>query len=377
MDMALDLAQMGVGYTSPNPVVGAVVVNDGEVVGRGFHRRAGEPHAEVIALEEAGERAKGATLYVTLEPCCHWGRTGPCAERVVSSGISRVVVAMVDPYPKVAGGGIALLRQSGVEVSVGLGKERAARLNEPFIKFILTGRPLVVLKWAMTLDGRIASRLGVSKWITSMPAREEVHRMRARYEAVLVGRTTVERDDPELTVRHCEGRDPLRVILDSHGRVPPGARCLPGAVVATAGVPPERARELERRGAEVLHLPPEDGRVAWNPLLEVLAGRGITSILVEGGSEVAASALKARVVDKVAAFVAPRVLGGASALGPVGGEGAIDPGEATQLVIAAADALGGDLLIEAYVKGSAIYGYYEGEGISVVHRHCGRDGKGI
>lgn len=377
MKMALDLAEKGVGSTSPNPVVGAVVVSDGEVVGRGFHRRAGEPHAEIIALDEAGERSKGATLYVTLEPCCHWGRTGPCADRVVSSGVFRVVVAMPDPNPKVAGGGIAFLKEHGVEVSVGLGRDRAARLNEPFIKSILTGLPLVVLKWAMTLDGRIASRLGASKWITSRPAREEVHRMRARYDAVLVGRATVERDDPELTVRHCKGRDPLRVIMDSLGRVPPGARCLPGAVVATVGAPPERISELERKGAEVLCLPSENGRVAWNPLLEVLAKRGITSLLVEGGSEVAASALRAGVVDKVAAFVAPTILGGVSALGPVGGEGAATPDEGTRLVISAVDSLEGDLLIQAYVKDSAILRYYEEEGISIVYRHSGRDGKGM
>lgn len=357
MRLALELARQGTGLTSPNPLVGAVVVKEGRVIGSGFHQRAGGPHAEVLALEEAGSESRGAHLYVNLEPCCHWGKTGPCVDRILEAGIARVIISMQDPNPRVSGRSIARLREEGVEVSLGLLEDEATRLNEPFVKWILTGKPLVVLKWAMTLDGRIATEQGESRWITSEDSRREVHRLRATYDAVLVGRGTIEKDDPSLTVRLVEGRNPRRVVLDTMGRIPLGARCLTGVgetIVAVAGAPPDRVGALRGRGATVLVLPPRDGRVGWQCLLDGLASMDVTSLLVEGGAEVAASALEAGVVDKVLAFIAPRVLGGRNALGPVGGAGwRLD--EARDLEISQVMPIGRDLLIEAYVKPRSVW----------------------
>ncbi len=352
MRLALELARRGAGLTSPNPMVGAVVVKEGRVIGSGFHRRAGGPHAEVLALDEAGAEARGADMYVNLEPCCHWGKTGPCVDRILEAGIARVVISMQDPNPRVSGRGMARLREEGVEVSLGLLKDEAARLNEPFIKWMLTGKPLVALKWAMTLDGRIATRQGESRWITSEDSRKEVHRLRAVYDAVLVGRGTVEKDDPSLTVRLVEGRNPRRIVLDTMGTVPLEARCLTEdgeTIVAVAGATPDRVDALRTRGATVLELTPKYGRVDWQSLLDALAAMDITSVLVEGGAEVAASALEAGVVDKVLAFIAPRILGGRDALGPVGGAG-WRLGEARDLEIRQVMRIGRDLMVEAYVK---------------------------
>lgn len=373
MDFALDLAARGEGSTSPNPIVGAVVVKGGRIIGRGYHRRPGGPHAEVFALDEAGEEARGSTLYVTLEPCCHFGRTPPCTERIIEAGVSRVVVAMVDPNPKVSGQGIAQLLRAGIEVEVGLRQKQAVSLNDAFIKFITTGIPLVVLKWAMTLDGKFATRTGSSRWITGPESREAVHRLRRRYDAVLVGRGTVEADDPELTCRLSEGagRDPVRVILDSQGRIPRTARCLrsvstaPTVVVVTEKAPADSIRRLEEVGAEVLVLPEEAspgrvlGRVPWSELLRALGKRGITGILVEGGSEVHASSLSAGVVDKVMAFLAPKIAGGKTAPGPVGGLGVDDIAAAIPLNIFSVSRYGSDLMIDLYNPRSPVAGYLE------------------
>lgn len=357
MRMALDLAARARGRTSPNPMVGAVVVKGGEVVGRGYHLRAGTPHAEIHALSEAGERAWGGTLYVTLEPCCHHGRTGPCAEAVVRAGIARTVVAMADPNPLVAGGGMARLKSAGIEVRLGVLEEEARRLNEVFIKYITTRRPFVVAKAAMSLDGKIATRSGKSRWITGPEARSHGHRLRDYYDAIMVGIGTVLADNPSLTTRlpNGEGRDPVRVILDSRGRTPPDALVLtqssqaPTLIAVTGEAPPAKLAALRQAGAETLVV--NDGpRVDLAALMKLLAEREITSVLIEGGSGVHASALAAGIVDKAAWFIAPKIIGGQEAPGPVGGPGVDDPAGAVELELAKMSRLGPDILIEGYIK---------------------------
>lgn len=357
MKMALDLAGKAEGRTSPNPMVGAVVVRGGEVVGRGFHARAGTPHAEVLALREAGEKARGATLYVTLEPCCHHGRTGPCTEAVIGAGVKRVVAAMVDPNPLVAGKGLARIREAGLEAGSGVMEDEARRLNEVFIKYITTGLPFVVLKAAVSLDGKIATRSGDSKWITGPQAREHGHRLRNRYDAIMVGVNTVLADDPSLTTRLPEGgRDPVRVVLDSMARTPPEARVIsrsspvPAIIAVTGRAPEERLKRLREVGAEVFSAPSgRDGRVDMPSLMKELAGREITSILIEGGGEVHASALASGVVDKVAWFIAPKLIGGREAPGPLSGPGPESLEEAVLLDRVSFGAMGNDIFVEGYI----------------------------
>jgi len=357
MREALALAARALGRTSPNPVVGAVVVKDGVVVGRGYHQRAGGPHAEVLALAEAGDRAVGATLYVTLEPCCHRGRTGPCTDVVLASGVSRVVAAMEDPNPLVAGRGLARLEGAGVSVTRGVLAREAARLNEVFIRYITSGRPFVVLKTAASLDGRIATRTGDARWITGPAAREYTHRLRDRHDAILVGVNTVVADDPALTTRLPQGggKNPLRIVLDSRARTPLGARLLREEgrtlVAVTSRAPRERVAELERRGAEVLVVPGEAARVDPGALLRELGRREVTSLLVEGGGSVAWSFLAPGLVDKVVWFLAPLVIGGRDAVPAVGGEGADVLGRAFRLGEVAIRRLGDDFCLEGYPEG--------------------------
>jgi len=358
MQMALELARRAAGRTSPNPMVGAVLVRDGRVVGRGYHARAGTPHAEIHALREAGELAEGATLYVTLEPCCHYGRTGPCTEAIIEAGVARVVAAMTDPNPRVAGRGLERLRRAGVEVAVGVLEAEARRLNEVFIKYMTTGLPFVVLKAAMSLDGKIATRTGRSRWITGGEARARGHALRDRYDAILVGVNTVLADDPALTARLPDGagRDPVRIILDSRARTPPGAKVIvqqsaaPTLVAVTPDAPADRVAALERAGASVLVVPGESPRVDLKALLIELARREITSVLVEGGGEVHASFLAGGLVDKVVWFIAPLIIGGREAPGPVGGEGPADLQEAVRLHEVTVTRCGGDYCLEGYVR---------------------------
>ena len=335
MGLALKLAARGKGRTSPNPMVGAVVVSGGRVVGRAYHRKAGEPHAEVLALHQAGPRARGATLYLTLEPCCHHGkRTPPCVPLLIAAQLRRVVVAMKDPNPLVRGRGIQALRRAGISVSVGCLEEEAAELNRIYCHWITTGRPWVILKAGMTLDGRIATARGESKWITGPIARREAHRLRSEVDAILVGVGTVRADDPRLTVRlpRRAGKtgavrplQPLRVIADSNLTIPSTASVLTQltraktVIATTTNAPPRRVQKLRNAGIEVLQLPVRRGLVPPVTLLRELAWRGISSLLLEGGGTLNASLWKERLVNEVRLFVAPLLLGGQDAKSVIGG----------------------------------------------------------
>ena len=348
MAQAFDLAEGGRGMVSPNPLVGAIIVRDGEIVGRGFHRRAGSEHAEVHALREAGSRANGATLYVTLEPCCHHGKTPPCTDAIIKSGIARVVAALPDPNPLVCGQGVACLNGAGIEVTVGLMESRARKQNEVFLKYIQTGMPFVTLKLAATLDGRIAAADGTSRWITGADARKEVHRMRAWSDAVMVGAGTVLADNPSLTVRDAGGDDPLRIIVDGNAATPPDAAAVAGHTVICAldTIDPSRQDAYEKRHAQVWTFPGVDGRLSLKALLARLGERKVTSVLCEGGAGLASSLIRERLVDKLVYMVAPKLLGsGPSAFGDIGVEtiaGALGFHELT------CERVGNDLVMTGY-----------------------------
>ncbi|HKX17621.1 MAG TPA: bifunctional diaminohydroxyphosphoribosylaminopyrimidine deaminase/5-amino-6-(5-phosphoribosylamino)uracil reductase RibD [bacterium] len=359
MRAALALARLGTGTASPNPMVGAVVVADGRLVGRGYHPKPGEPHAEIFALRDAGASARGATLYTTLEPCAHTGRTGPCTEAIVAAGVRRVVAAMVDPDPQVCGAGLARLREAGVETSVGAGETEARRLNEAYIKHRMTGLPFVTAKWAMTLDGHIATRTGDSRWISSEASRAHVHRVRAVSDAVLVGVGTVLRDDPALTARTGEPRTsegparPHRVVLDSRLRTPPDARVLardgiPVIIATTHASPPDARRAFVARGVEVLVCDGTGDRVDLAALLRELGARGVLSLLVEGGAAVHGAFRDAGLVDKVLAYVAPVLVGGGPA--PSAGGGVAAMADAWRLGPIEVHRFGDDVLIAAYTR---------------------------
>lgn len=411
MKLALRLAARGAGWVSPNPMVGAVVVRQGEIVGRGWHRQYGGPHAEVEALTAAGDRARGATLYVTLEPCNHEGLTPPCTQAVLAAGIARVVIAMPDPNPRVTGGGAAFLAARGVAVTLGVLEEEARRLNEAWIKWVTTGIPFVIAKAACSLDGRIATVTGESQWLTGVRARTFGHRLRHECDAVLVGVGTVLADDPQLTVRLGRGRirgggqgsrtpapaptpssptpeglevacilptsasapgipretgrqtasrpaakDPLRLVLDSALRLPLSARLLhldspaPTLIATTPQAPAERVEALRQAGAEVLILPEERGRVALRPLLERLGKRKVTSVLVEGGAETLGSFFDARLVDRFYFFYAPKILGGKEGYPMIAGQGVRHLAEAHLARDLAVRRLGPDILITGRLR---------------------------
>ncbi len=356
---ALALAERGRGIVSPNPMVGAVLVRAGEVVGEGWHEGPEKAHAEVVALREAGERARGATLYTTLEPCDHFGRTPPCTEAILAAGVARVVSAMGDPNPIVDGRGFAHLSAAGVVVEHGVLRDEAERQIEAYIKHLRTGTPFVTWKVAATMDGKVAARDGSSRWVTGRAARADVHRLRAAADAIMVGAGTALADDPALTVRDpgYRGAPPLRVLVDARGRVPDTGALFDSAaptLVATTGAAPEERRAAwGRRGAEVVEYEPEagDGSVPLRRLLADLGKRDLQGVLLEGGPTLAWGAVEQGVVDKLVLYLAPRLAGGAGAPGILGGRGFAPIGAAAPLRLASVARVGGDLRVEAYVHG--------------------------
>lgn len=369
MSKALELAAHGSGYTSPNPMVGAVIVKNNTIIGQGWHQRAGTPHAEIHALQEAGEQAKGATIYVTLEPCSHYGRTGPCADALIRAGIKKAIVAMTDPNPLVKGKGITKLRNAGIEVTEGVLALEAAKLNEVFIKWIATKKPFTVLKTATTLDGKIATYTGNSKWITSDEARKRVHKLRALYDAVLTGVGTVLADDPEFTVRFGQtGRNPLRIVVDTMARTPLTAKLVADnpettMLAVSRSAPKENITALRNKGVEILEVATNSNGINLYELFQILGEKSITSILLESGSALNASALSANLVDKVQWFVAPKIVGGQTAPGPVGGQGIPLLNDAIEFEDLTTELIGGDILISGYLASR------EGRD---VYRTCGR-----
>ncbi|MBM4046218.1 MAG: bifunctional diaminohydroxyphosphoribosylaminopyrimidine deaminase/5-amino-6-(5-phosphoribosylamino)uracil reductase RibD [Planctomycetes bacterium] len=353
MRRALTLARQGKGRVEPNPMVGAVVVREGAVVGEGWHERFGGLHAEPNALAAAGEKSRGATLYVNLEPCAHFGKTPPCSDVILKAGIAKVVFATRDPNPVTAGKGPAMLRAAGVEVVEGVLEAEARKLNAPFFKLITTGRPFVILKWAMTLDGKIATRTGESKWITSAEARAHVHKVRREVDAVLVGIGTVLADDPELTCRLPEGgRNPKRVVLDSRARIPMTAKLVKTArqaeviVATTSDASAAKIGDLRHAGCSVIVADGPGGKVDLGALLTELGRRQMTSVLVEGGAEVIGAFLDAKLADHVMAFIAPILVGDAQAKPPAVGRPISSLADALRLTDVQVARFGDDLLIE-------------------------------
>jgi diaminohydroxyphosphoribosylaminopyrimidine deaminase / 5-amino-6-(5-phosphoribosylamino)uracil reductase len=344
MARALALAERGRGFVEPNPLVGAVVVRDGRLVGEGWHQRYGQAHAEVNALAVAGESARGAALYVTLEPCCHFGKTPPCTDAIIRAGVARVVAAMSDPFPQVSGKGAELLRQAGIVIEVGLCEAEARRLNAPYLKLLARGRPYVHAKWAMTLDGKIATRTGDSKWISNEASRRRVHELRGRMDAIVVGVGTVLADDPLLTARPPGPRTAVRVVLDHHGRTPTTsklaqtARATPTWIVTTG----EPALRLGALGCEVHSLP------GVGALLDEMGRRRMTNVLVEGGASVLGSFLDAGAIDEVHVFVAPRLAGGAGAKTAITGTGVERIAEAFLLSPARIELIGDDVYLHGW-----------------------------
>jgi diaminohydroxyphosphoribosylaminopyrimidine deaminase/5-amino-6-(5-phosphoribosylamino)uracil reductase len=358
MKEALALAAKGKGRTSPNPMVGAVVVNkDGEVVGRGYHQKAGTPHAEIHALNEAGMDAHGSTLYVTLEPCSHRGRTLPCADFIIRSRVARVVVAMQDPNPLVDGQGIGRLRHAGIQVDVGILDKEARELNTFFIKYISKKIPFVILKAAVTLDGRIATQTGDSRWITGEAARERGHEIRDSVDAILVGVNTILTDDPSLTSRlpGRSGKDPMRIVLDTHLRTPLDAKVItndssaPTYIFTGAHVAPERVKAYQEENVTVMVAKEGVSRILFQQVLEDLGRMEITSLLIEGGAEIHASALREGVVDRAVFFIAPKIMGGGGSKEAIGNLGVQRMQEVVQLRSLRFEKIGEDLMVEGDV----------------------------
>jgi diaminohydroxyphosphoribosylaminopyrimidine deaminase/5-amino-6-(5-phosphoribosylamino)uracil reductase len=355
MRRCLELARRALGCTSPNPMVGAVIVKDGEIIGEGFHPRAGEPHAEVFALKAAGANARGATVYVSLEPCNHYGRTPPCSEALIAAGVAKVVVGMVDPNPLVAGGGIAKLRAAGIEVIVGVEEEACRKLNEGFIHRILYKRPLGILKYAMTLDGKIATTTGHSAWVTNQEARSVVHQLRAACDAVIVGGNTVRLDNPHLTSRQQGAHNPLRIVMSRSLNLPAQANLwkteeAPTLVLTDVGANPVSRKMLLKQGVEVIELSP----LTPEKVMAYLYDRGFCSVLWECGGTLAANAIAQGSVQKILAFIAPKIIGGSNAPTPVGDLGLTTMTEALSLERVEVRVVGADCLIEGYLPQKVI-----------------------
>ncbi|MFZ5966715.1 MAG: bifunctional diaminohydroxyphosphoribosylaminopyrimidine deaminase/5-amino-6-(5-phosphoribosylamino)uracil reductase RibD [Bacillota bacterium] len=358
MKRALELARLGSGYTNPNPLVGAVIVKDSRIIGEGYHQVYGGPHAEINAFRNTVEDVRGATMYVTLEPCSHYGKTPPCAEAIVEKGIAKVIVAMTDPNPLIAGRGIRILKDHGIDVAVGVLEDEARKLNEIFVKYITTGTPFCIMKTAMTLDGKIAAHTGDSKWISNESSRRYVHELRHRVSAIMVGIGTILADDPLLTTRLEDkaGKDPVRIVVDSSGRIPVGARILhlhseaKTILAATSEIEKDKQKALESLGVEVIITPKKNGQVDLSYLFKKLGEMKLDSILLEGGATLNFSALQEGIVDKILTFIAPKIIGGNDALTPVAGKGIAYMRDAIQLENIQTHRFGDDLMIEAYIK---------------------------
>lgn len=351
MRRALNLAKKALGRTSPNPVVGAVIVDsDGKIVGEGYHKKAGLPHAEREALKMAGEKARGGTMYVTLEPCCHYGRTPPCTEAIIEAGIKKVVVAVRDPNPKVSGKGIEILKNAGIEVVEGVLEEEAALLNEKFFKYIKTGLPFIALKWAMTADGKIATKTGDARWVSGEKSRNFTHNLRNEYDAILVGARTLILDDPLLTCRIKGGRNPYRIILSASGNLPPNLRLFTldreKNILITTNT--NLASHVQQSFANIIVASKGDNKVNLKEAFFELTKLGITSILIEGGAQVHASILKEKLADKIYLFVAPKIIGGDKAPGPVAELGINYLQDALPFKLQKVKRLGEDVLLEGY-----------------------------
>jgi diaminohydroxyphosphoribosylaminopyrimidine deaminase/5-amino-6-(5-phosphoribosylamino)uracil reductase len=355
MKRALRLAEKGRGRTSPNPMVGAILVKDGKVVGEGYHAKAGEAHAEIIALQRAREEARGAVLYLNLEPCTHYGKTPPCAPKVIEAGVKRVVVGMEDPNPLVKGKGVEILRRAGLDVEVGILEKECRRSNEAFCKYILKGEPFVILKVAATLDGKIATRNGNSKWISGEASRRFAHKLRDQVDGVLVGIGTVLKDDPLLTARIKGGRDPYRIVLDSRLKIPEAAKLIGASptkvvIAATELAPEDKIERLGKRGVRILTLDSKEGRVNLKSCLSKLGEIGMMSLLVEGGSQVNGSFLDEGLIDKLLLFLSPKLIGDRLAPGIFGGRGVSNLQEAIPLKEIKAKRIGEDIFLEGYLE---------------------------
>jgi diaminohydroxyphosphoribosylaminopyrimidine deaminase/5-amino-6-(5-phosphoribosylamino)uracil reductase len=356
MKQALSLAKLALGQVSPNPAVGAVVVRDGEVVGQGYTQPPGSWHAEVMALKQAGGKARGGVMYVTLEPCCHYGLTPPCTQAIVAAGISEVHLAMLDPNPLISGRGGDELEREGIKICVGEHEEEAKEINEAYTRFITTGMPFVTAKFAVSLDGKIATRSGDSRWISGDDSRKYVHNLRYASDAIMAGANTVLADDPRLTAR-CGGtggtarKQPLRVIVDGRGRTPPTAQVFtePGKALLAVRVKPDKEEAFTQVGVELVELPSDEGLVDLERLLKILGEREITSVLVEGGGVLLGSLFDRGLIDKVIAFIAPIIIGGAEAKTAVAGEGVDKVIDAIKLERISVDRFGEELMINGYV----------------------------
>lgn len=356
MKLAIKLAKKGKGQVNPNPLVGALIVKNGKIIGQGYHENYGSAHAEVNALNSVSESPEGGTIYVTLEPCSHYGKTPPCVDRIIESRLSRVVIGSLDPNHLVAGKGVGKLKAAGIEVTIGVLDKKCKKINEVFRKFIVEKKPYVLLKTAMTLDGKIATATGESKWITGEAARNNVHKLRNEFSAIMVGVETVIKDNPQLTCRVEGGRNPIRIVVDSILRIPLTSKVVTEVkeartiVATTAAADIEKCEELRKLGVEIIVVKGNDRRVDLTDLIGKLGAMNIDGVLLEGGATLGFSALKEGIVDKVQFYIAPKIIGGHLSKTPVGGEGISNLSEAIKIKNMTTTVVGNDILVEGYVR---------------------------
>lgn len=358
MKKAIELAKKGIGYVNPNPLVGAVIVKDNRIIGEGYHKIYGDYHAEINALTSATENVNGSTMYVNLEPCSHYGKTPPCVNTIIKSGIKKVVIGMKDPNPLVSGKGINVLKNNEIEVTTGIMEEECKKLNEIFLKYITTKTPFCILKSAMTLDGKIATYTGDSKWITNSISRNYVHELRHKVSGIMVGIETILKDNPFLNTRlnNKQGTDPVRIVIDTKGRIPLDSNVLnikssaKTIIATTTLIPKDKLKLLENIGCEIIIAPLKNNRVDLNYLMKALGDKKIDSVLLEGGGELNFSALEENIVDKVNMFIAPKIIGGSSSKTPVGGSGVNLIKDSFNLYNTKVHTFESDVMIEGYLK---------------------------